>query len=200
MSGERQAQHLGEPPDAASLRGFPSWRLTTARSLVRLHSARRGPWYFANSGKGRFDLTGPRGTCYAALDAAVAFVEVFYGFRIVPTTELAGLAVSALRAPRLVRLADCTSSMAVGHLVTAEIATTADYRLTQRWAAAFAEAGFGGVRYWARHDTGRGHALALFGPAGAPDGYPEPVTAPLDGHLRAEVTRRYGIVFLDEDA
>ena len=40
------------------------------------------------------------------------------------------------------------------------------YDLPQRWAAAFAAAGYEGVRYRVRHDPGGSRALALFGVAG----------------------------------
>lgn len=199
MSRDRPTQHLGEPPEPHDLKRFPSSRLTPTKPLYRLHRRTRQPWYFSTSGAGRFDLGGPEGTCYAALDSAVAFIEVFYGFRIVPVDELVDMDVSTLTVPAAMRLADCTSPKAVGHLVTGEIATTIDYALTQRWAGAFRAAGFDGIRYWARHDTGRGWAVALFGQAGQRDDWPKPTTAPLDGIVQAEVTRRYGIVFLDID-
>jgi hypothetical protein len=49
---------------------------------------------------------------------------------------------------------------------TSEIFATTDYGLTQLWASAFRLAGFGGIRYWARHDLAHIAAcLALFGPA-----------------------------------
>jgi hypothetical protein len=50
--------------------------------------------------------------------------------------------------------------------VTAELATVTPYDLPQRWAAAFAAAGYEGVRYRVRHDPGGSRALALFGVAG----------------------------------
>lgn len=199
MSRDRPTQHLGEPPEPHDLKRFPSSRLTPTKPLYRLHRRTRGPWYFSTSGAGRFDLGGPEGTCYAALDPEVAFIEVFHGFRIVPDDELVDMVVSTLTVPATMRLADCTSPKAVGHLVTGEIATTTDYALTQRWADAFRAAGFDGIRYWARHDTGRGRAVALFGPSGQRDDWPNPSTAPLDATVRADVTRRYGVLFLDTD-
>lgn len=85
--------------------------------------------------------------------------------------------------------------------MTAEIATTERYDLTQRWASAFAAAGFAGVRYWARHDPARGRAVALFGPAGdQTGGYPPPVsTQHIDAALRKRITRRSAVVFLGTD-
>lgn len=109
------------------------------------------------------------------------------------------MVVSTLTVPRAMRLADCTSTRAVGHLLTAEIATTTDYDLTQCWARAFRAAGFDGIRYWARHDTGRGRSVALFGPGGQRHDYPPPTASPFDAALRCEVASRYGVVFLDTD-
>ncbi len=199
MTRDRQTQHLGEPPDPEDLKRFPSSRLTPAKAIYRLHRRTRRPWYFSSSGAGPFDLAGPDGTCYAAFDPAVAFIEVFYGFRIVPTEELVDMVVSTMEAPSALRLADCTSPRAVAYGVTSELNTTVDYALTQRWAAALREAGFDGVRYWARHDPGRGPAVALFGPAGQSEDHPEAATQPMDSALQADVSRRYGIVFLDTD-
>jgi hypothetical protein len=199
VTRDRQEQHLGEPPQPVDLKRFPSSRLTPAKPIYRLHRQARAPWYFSTSGAGRFDLSGPEGTCYAALDPAVAFIEVFYGFRIVPVEELVDVVVSTTKAPRMMRLADCASPRAAAYGVTSEINTTVDYALTQRWADALREAGFDGVRYWARHDPGRGHALALFGPAGEQDDQPDATSQPVDPTLQAQVTRHYGIVFLDTD-
>jgi hypothetical protein len=172
--------------------------LTPAKAIYRLHRRTRPPWYFSSSGAGRFGLPGPDGTCYAAFDPAVAFIEVFYGFRIVPTEELVDVVVSRMEAPSAVRLADCTSPRAAAYGVTSELNTTVD-GLTQSWAAALRTAGFDGVRYWARHDPGRGPAVALFGPAGQSEDHPDAATQPVDPALQADVTRRYGIVFLDTD-
>ncbi len=198
MTCDRQSQHLDEPPDAEDLKRFPSSRLTPAKAIYRLHRRTRRPWYFSSSGAGRFDLLEPDGTCYAALDPAVAFIEVFYGFRIVPIEELVDVVVSTMGAPRTMRLADCTSPRAVAYGVTSEVNTTVDYALTQRWAVALRAAGFDGLRYWPRHDPGRRPAVALFGPAGQSEDHPEATTR-LDPALQAGVTRRYGIVFLDTD-
>ncbi len=199
MSSDRRTQHLGEPPDPEDLKRFPSSGLTPAKPIYRLHRATRQHWYFSTSGTGRFDLPGPEGTCYAALDPAVAFVEVFYGFGIVPVEELVDVVVSTIKVPRTMRLADCTSPRAVAYGLTSEINTTIDYALTQRWAAALRTAGFDGTRYWARHDPGRGPAVALFGPAGQSEDRSEAATQPVDAALQADVTRRYGIIFLDAD-
>ena len=53
-----------------------------------------------------------------------------------------------------------------GFGVTAELASMTPYDVPQRWAAAFAAAGYEGVRYRVRHDPAGSRALALFGAAG----------------------------------
>jgi hypothetical protein len=51
--------------------------------------------------------------------------------------------------------------------VTAEVHTSSDRSLTQEWAAAFAAAGFDGVRSFVRHDPGqRRIGIAIFGRVG----------------------------------
>ncbi|NKZ80542.1 RES domain-containing protein [Rhodococcus hoagii] len=62
-------------PENRSLTGFPTWSLTTRRQLWRGHKAGNGPWWFASSGRGRFDLVEPRGTCYVAFDERTAIRE-----------------------------------------------------------------------------------------------------------------------------
>ena len=100
--------------------------------------------------------------------------------------------------PTTMPLADCTSPKAVGHLVTAEIATTIDHALTQRWAGAFRARQFrrDPLLGQARHRPRSGRAL--FRPAGQRDDWPAATTAPLDA-MQADVTRRYGVVVLDTE-
>ncbi len=96
----------------------------------------------------------------------------------------------------MVDLADCASSRARAYGLTAEIHSTPDYTVTQAWAARLSEAGFGGMRYFLRHDPGQ-HlvGIALFGPAGVPHwaaagGETGEVIAP---STLAEVEHRFGI-------
>lgn len=201
MRGGRRELHLGEPPQPERLRRFPAWRWRAGTPLVRLHRVDRGPWFFSSGGEGRFDLGGGAGTCYLATSPEVSFVEVFYGFAIVSLPDLERYRLSQLALAEPVRMADCTSSRAAAFGVTAEIATTARYDLTEHWAGALAAGGFAGIRYFARHDPGRGRAVALFGPAGDQTAtYPAPVsTQEIDAPLRRRLTRRYGVVFLGTD-
>ena len=69
-----------------------------------------------------------------------------------------------------------------GFGVTAELASITPYDLPQQWAAAFARAGYQGVRYRVRHDPGGSRALALFGPAGERPGGRWAAAAPWATH------------------
>jgi hypothetical protein len=92
-----------------------------------------------------------------------------------------------------VRLADCGSAWCRKFGLTGEVHSTPDYARTQAWAAAFAGAGFGGVRYLLRHDPSQRLAgVALFGPAGAP-GWPYEAGDPIGPAMADEVWRRFGL-------
>lgn len=182
---------LGPPP--ASLRDFPRWTLATTKLLFRIHPGDLAPWWFASEGHGRFDLRPPQGTCYLSLSPFGAFVEVFRDFDFVDAADVAARALSRLRAPRDVVLANCTSSRARQFGVTGEIHSTPAYDTTQRWAAAFQDADFDGVRYFCRQDPSqREIGIALFGEAGEADWHVAETTRIADEVLHA-VERRFGI-------
>ena len=87
--------------------------------------------------------------------------------------------------------------------VTAEIFSTADYPLTQRWAAALRAAGYEGVRYWARHDLEHARrCVALFGAGGVVgEGHRHVVMATAALSERADLLERWreetGVTILD---
>ncbi|MFE3289146.1 RES family NAD+ phosphorylase [Rhodococcus sp. NPDC059234] len=168
MSAPRATQHLSSPPPPDHLRDrFPAIDVPAGTTLHRTHGAAFAPWWFGSRGHGRFDLADPRGTCYTAESEQITLLETWGGIRVIPSAELVGRAISRLElaAPR--RVADLTSNLAVQFGVTAEIFTTADYHLTQLWAAALNAAGYDGVRYWARHDLTHDRAcVALFDDGG----------------------------------
>jgi hypothetical protein len=96
----------------------------------------------------------------------VSLLETWGGLQVVPDYLAAERDTSRLRLANGATVADLTSNLAVQYGVTAEIFTTTDYGLTQLWASALNEAGFSGIRYWARHDLAHtAGCLALFGPA-----------------------------------
>ncbi|GAB3437940.1 hypothetical protein GCM10027517_09890 [Phycicoccus ginsengisoli] len=168
---DRQRPAQGRPP--ASLDGFPTRRLTRTTDLFRAHRSDRGPWWFGHDGGGRFDLTAPRGTCYAALDRCSAVRErlgpVLGGRREVPASLLEEVLVSRLRLPGLREVADVQSRSAGDFGVTRELESMVPYAVPQAWASAFDDAGLGGVAYGPRFTPGDATAVALFGRAGQPD-------------------------------
>ncbi|MCF8611697.1 RES family NAD+ phosphorylase [Gordonia sp. HY285] len=64
-----------QSPGDRDLTGFPVTSVTAQARLYRAHRRDLGPWYFGNSGGGRYDLADDRGTCYLAFDPATAIRE-----------------------------------------------------------------------------------------------------------------------------
>lgn len=120
--------------------------------------------------EGRFDLPPPRGTCYLALDAVGALLELVgpqASDGAVSETFLANRRLRRVALPRLHRLADLTARRASGRGVTAEIHTIVPYALPQAWAKTLARGGADGVRYQLRHDPSfKGVGVGLFGKVG----------------------------------
>ncbi len=189
--GKLSASSLTPPP--ARLAGFPSLHLREAK-LSRIHRADLSPWWFSSDGSGRFDLPAEsgRGTCYLAMEPEGCFLEVFRGVSLIPEQEIEVRRLSRLTVEEAL-LADCASSRSREFGLTAEVHSTPDYRITQRWAAAFAAAGFDGVRYLLRHDPSQHlSGIALFGPAGSPP-WPAPPPEEIELDLQLEVERRFGL-------
>ena len=163
----RAALHLAPPPPPAQLTsGFPARDYPPGTEMFRSHRHGKGPLWFSHSGAGRFDLAAPDGTCYIAESEVLTLLETWGGLQVVPDYMAAERDSSRLRLNDGVTVADLTSNLAIQYGVTSEVFTTTDYRLTQLWASALRQAGFGGIRYWARHDLAHtAGCLALFGPA-----------------------------------
>jgi hypothetical protein len=120
------------------------------------------------------------------------FLEVFRFWTLVPEAELATCRLVRLDLPPVL-LADCSSGRCRKFSLTGEIHSTPDYAVTQAWAAAFAAAGFDGIRYLLRHGPGQSLAgTALFGPAGAAD---RPLNSgePIGPGVIEEAERRFGV-------
>ncbi|MCZ4277743.1 RES family NAD+ phosphorylase [Rhodococcoides yunnanense] len=168
MSVERAVVHLSEPKPVSELaERFPSYVYPAGTEFFRSHQARLGTWWYSSNGGGRFDLESPAGTCYLAEDEVLTLLEIFGGQLAVPRYEVDARAASTITLGADIKVADLTANTGVAFGVTAEIFSTADYPLTQRWAAALRAAGFDGLRYWARHELERaGRCIALFGEAG----------------------------------
>ena len=185
---------LQAPP--GDLSKFPAYVLQPSVPIFRIHQASHDAWWFCNDGFCRFDLMAPLGTCYAAEDPLGAFVETFRDFGAVSERDVATRKVATLRVGRPLRLADCTTARARGYGLTAEIHSAPEYDRTRQWAAAFAAAGFEGIRYFARYDPSASlRSLGLFGKAGAHPGRPAR-SAPISVELLVQAANDFGIEVL----
>lgn len=167
-------RELGEPPeDSAGLVGFPCRLYESGFLVYRVHRVEFGPWYFSNSGAGRFDLTGTaRGTCYLAVNPITAVLEVLESVGgVVCDAFFADRRIRELRLPRALSAADTRHRHAARFHLTREIGAEVPYDRAQRWAHAFDSSrlltGIGGISYWPRHDLDpEAESIALFGKAG----------------------------------
>ena len=184
---------LGAPPE--DLGGFPRYDLTPEQALFRIHRRGRSPWWFSSDGSGRFDVTrASRGTCYLAEREVGAFIEVFRHRTLIPEAEVAARRLATLHVAVHAVLADCTVEHARAYGVTGAIHTQPDYELPRRWASAFEQAGFAGVRYRVSHDPSLTEtAIALFGPAGEQD-FDVRHSGPIGEEVILEARRRFRVV------
>ncbi|QBJ98709.1 RES domain-containing protein [Rhodococcus sp. ABRD24] len=145
--------------------------------MYRTHGSKFAPWWFGTGG-GRFDLPGPHGTCYTAEAELITLLETWGGIQLIPRPEINKRSISTVAVSRELQVADMTSNAAIQFGMTSEISTTIDYPLTQQWALALRDAGYDGIRYWARHEMAHADAcFALFAPGGDQTSAP---TAPTD--------------------
>ena len=140
-------------------------------NLRRAHSVGLGPWWFSNSGRGRFDLRPTEGTCYVADDVETAtrehLRELVVDTQSVSSDRAEHFAVTTVRASLAGSMGDISDGRAQRHGVVRELSDTRDYDLAQEWARAFARSGFAGIRYASRFTSGLlPNAWARFGPAG----------------------------------
>lgn len=169
-----------------------------ARDLWRIHGAEIPPWFFDTGPDGRFNLP-DAGTCYLAEEPLGAFVEKFGRLLrpggVIPEPLLDAQRLSRLRPPRI-SVVDLTDPRVLGLVgLTAAIHTTTDYALTQAWAGALRIAGYGGVRYKARHDPrGQLVSIALFGVGRVPPAAVETMAVPID--LIHEASATFAITVL----
>ena len=161
------------PAPGLDLTGFPAKHVREGTVWRRAHRASHAPWFYATGRGGRFDLPLPAGTCYLATTVETAAREVigpdFIASGIIPDSLLSDRVVSEVLLPHAVRAARLTSSDAFGFGITNELCSTADYPVSQRWAAAFHRDRFDGIWYQPRFSPGSGRALAVFGPSGPRD-------------------------------
>jgi hypothetical protein len=186
---------LPAPPDI--LPELPTAKLGR-KPLWRIHGADVGPWFFDVGPDGRFNLA-ESGTCYLSEEPIGAFVEKFGRLLrrggVIPEPLVDAQRLSTLRPPKatVVDLTDPTVLGLIG--LTAAIHTTSDYDLTQGWAPALQEAGYGGIRYKARHDP-RGElvSIALFGSGRTSRSAAKTTTIPVD--LIHEASATFAITVL----
>jgi len=94
---------------------------------------------------------------------------------------------------RSFRLADATDGRARRFGVTAALHASEDFEVTQAWAAAFAAAGFDGIRYLVSHDPrARLVGVALFGPRGSPR-WAKGRSGPIPATVIREAEERFGV-------
>lgn len=177
----RSARALAPPNPDHDWSTFPT-EITTSRPLFRAHGVEFGPWFFA-SGPGRFDLSDPVGTFYAADDLEVAVRErlgpTWSASPAIPRAMAEEFQVTELSLTGGLRLADIDDRAAARFGMTNELATMDDYALAQAWAATLHGAGFDGIRYRARFTPDKSsNAVALFGEAGSRDW---PFSSVIDG-------------------
>jgi hypothetical protein len=155
------------PPPAGpdDLRGFPA---ITIASADRCYRHALGPWWFSCDHTSRFDLDPPNGTMYLASERCIALIEVLRS-EVIAQGAIDARRFTTIAFPRPLSLADCTSGLARGFGVTAEIHDTVDYDATAAWANAFSRAGFDGIAYFARHDPSHSaRCFAVFSSISAP--------------------------------
>lgn len=176
-----------DPDQVLTSDGLIARRVPAGTSWFRLHRTALGPVHFRGPDPGlRFNDpgvgaahplapapvagsapdAGSYGVCYFGVSPEAAFVEVF--FRRLPSvavawTELAGRAVVEVRLAREVTLV-CLSGPGLLRLgVSADVVAGRDYRPAQVVARTLWRhpAGFDGLEYPTRHDTGE-RSVALF--------------------------------------
>jgi len=194
----RAPSFLSAPPqDLDKLAGFPELVLHSGTEVHRIHSAAFGAWYFNAADTWRFNpcsVTG-LGSCYLAERPVASLLEIYKGVTVVDEHDVADKVhfVAALEAD--VRLADCCVPAAREFGVNGEIHTTTDYDLTQAWAAALAQTGFAGLRYFCRSDPAMSLiGYAVFDAAGEapPDRWPAGRDAPIGEDILREA-EDYGL-------
>lgn len=167
---DRQHTAQEAPPADLDLSGFPVEDALPPVTLYRAHTASNGPWWFSSSGSGRFDLSAPRGTCYAADDVGAALRERlgrhFRGGGRAPARLIDDTAVTVVIAPHS-RAANLEDPGVAAYPITGELVTMAEYSITRAWAGAFDRARFDAIHYRGRFSHAAGVACwALFGDAG----------------------------------
>ncbi|NOX23696.1 MAG: RES domain-containing protein [Actinobacteria bacterium] len=196
MSHNPRGVSLAPPEPLLDLADFPAVTLRSNQRFFRCSRSSNGPWWFASTGAGRFDLNAPRGTCYLATDPVMAVVEALgptAGNRLVTPEWLEQRTVRLLRLPRPVRVANATDRAANGFGVTLEISTIVPYAIPRAWATALDDVGFGGIAYLLRHSSSPERGIALFGTAGERTSWRRGIARSLDRSIVRALERHFAI-------
>ncbi|HEX4955961.1 MAG TPA: RES domain-containing protein [Thermoanaerobaculia bacterium] len=197
MSPSRTSPSLPAPPSGpGALSGFPRVTLGPEATLYRVARRGYGPWWFGNTGAGRFDLPAPEGTCYLAADPLAALLEILGPDRLggaVADALFATRVLHELRLPAARSLADLISRRTAGWGLTHEIHTLVPYELPRAWAGALRAVGAEGVRYFLRHDPGAEVGYALFEAQGERTDWPLGRELVIDRALLDRLERETGI-------
>lgn len=181
MGGMRRQANAIEAP-SRPLTGFPTKYWPRGSQFFRSVGNGNGPWWFASTDEGRFNLYPNQGTCYLASDIETAIREragpalLHDGF--VPESFVHAMEVATVECPE-VASADISHRSAVKFGCNRELATVPDYEISRAWAQAFHGHGLGGIWYASRFTSARRpNALAVFGVAGDSG---EPATSRISG-------------------
>ena len=174
---------------------------TISPTRYRAHNRAHSPWWFSADRSGRFDLTDGEGTCYLASDIETALRESFGPLldprQVISATAVRFRVVSEVELPLNLIFADLGNSRAVRFGAIREIATTTDYPLAGKWAAAFRKIPVDGIRYNGRFTSvSDPNSWALFGPAGEDTTRTVAALAAVTG---AEACAAAGITIVDAD-
>jgi hypothetical protein len=153
---------------------FPSYLLRKGVILFRAHPVEVGPIWYSSSDIGFLTLPRPFGTLHLTTDLETSVVQLLGPaagpHRSVTDRQTLLFQVTSFTAVRSMRLANLSRDAAADFGLTALDLSRLDApAATRRWAESFHRAGFKGVTYRSRYDTGpKNTGISLFGGAGVP--------------------------------
>jgi hypothetical protein len=148
----------GPPPPAdLDTRTLPVVELSVDEQLVRAYKLKNTPEFYDRTSRSRFAAPdGEFGVMYAARRAHGAFAETLLRVPgLVQVSDLQARGFAFFRLLRALRLAQLCGRGLAPLGATAEVTSTADYGLSQRWALALwaHHDHVDGIAYMSRHDN-----------------------------------------------